>query len=181
MTNQKENRVASCCNAVLVRSEADSNRCTRFCRPLPSHSAIRPCRPIGMHDPRKRGSSCRECKYTNISRLCKKSAPLLCFAGHSSLCRRLIRPRQGQHTTKNTIFTSSGATAEPGAGHAGRAQTARAARNTATNRTQTAQDRSRRADRTQAAHAPQARTRRAGPHASTQTGSAPDTHDIHRS
>lgn len=29
-------------NAVLVRSEADSNRCTRFCRPLPSHSAIRP-------------------------------------------------------------------------------------------------------------------------------------------
>lgn len=24
------------------RSEADSNRCTRFCRPLPSHSAIRP-------------------------------------------------------------------------------------------------------------------------------------------
>ena len=26
----------------FVRSEADSNRCTRFCRPLPSHSAIRP-------------------------------------------------------------------------------------------------------------------------------------------
>lgn len=26
-----------------VRSEADSNRCRRFCRPLPSHSAIRPC------------------------------------------------------------------------------------------------------------------------------------------
>ena len=25
-----------------LRSEADSNRCTRFCRPLPSHSAIRP-------------------------------------------------------------------------------------------------------------------------------------------
>ena len=44
MTNQKENRVADNCNAVLVRSEADSNRCTRFCRPLPSHSAIRPNR-----------------------------------------------------------------------------------------------------------------------------------------
>ena len=27
-----------------LRSEADSNRCTRFCRPLPSHSAIRPNR-----------------------------------------------------------------------------------------------------------------------------------------
>ena len=27
-----------------ARSEADSNRCTRFCRPLPSHSAIRPNR-----------------------------------------------------------------------------------------------------------------------------------------
>ena len=26
----------------FLRSEADSNRCTRFCRPLPSHSAIRP-------------------------------------------------------------------------------------------------------------------------------------------
>lgn len=38
----KENRVADTYNAVSVRSEADSNRCTRFCRPLPSHSAIRP-------------------------------------------------------------------------------------------------------------------------------------------
>ncbi len=27
---------------LVPRSEADSNRCTRFCRPLPSHSAIRP-------------------------------------------------------------------------------------------------------------------------------------------
>ena len=42
MTKQNENRVADICNAVSVRSEADSNRCTRFCRPLPSHSAIRP-------------------------------------------------------------------------------------------------------------------------------------------
>ena len=42
MTNQKENRVVVIYNAVFVRSEADSNRCTRFCRPLPSHSAIRP-------------------------------------------------------------------------------------------------------------------------------------------
>ena len=38
----KENRVADIYNAVSMRSEADSNRCTRFCRPLPSHSAIRP-------------------------------------------------------------------------------------------------------------------------------------------
>ena len=49
MTNQKENRVVVIYNAVFVRSEADSNRCIRFCRPLPSHSAIRPfvlsCRP----------------------------------------------------------------------------------------------------------------------------------------
>ena len=29
-----------------LRSEADSNRCTRFCRPLPSHSAIRPFYPF---------------------------------------------------------------------------------------------------------------------------------------
>ena len=42
MTKQKENRVAGIYNAVSVRSEADSNRCIRFCRPLPSHSAIRP-------------------------------------------------------------------------------------------------------------------------------------------
>ena len=41
-TNQKKNSVRNISNAVLVRSEADSNRCTRFCRPLPSHSAIRP-------------------------------------------------------------------------------------------------------------------------------------------
>lgn len=26
----------------ILRSRADSNRCTRFCRPLPSHSATRP-------------------------------------------------------------------------------------------------------------------------------------------
>lgn len=42
MTKQNENRVVDIYNAVSVRSEADSNRCTRFCRPLPSHSAIRP-------------------------------------------------------------------------------------------------------------------------------------------
>ncbi len=42
MTNQKENRVVVIYNAVLVRSEAESNRCTRFCRPLPNRSAIRP-------------------------------------------------------------------------------------------------------------------------------------------
>lgn len=49
MTKEKKNSVRVISNAVLVRSEADSNRCIRFCRPLPSHSAIRPfvlsCRP----------------------------------------------------------------------------------------------------------------------------------------
>ena len=49
MTKQNENRVADICNAVSVRSEADSNRCTRFCRPLPSHSAIRPMNSIPMY------------------------------------------------------------------------------------------------------------------------------------
>ena len=44
MTKQNENRVVDIYNAVSARSEADSNRCTRFCRPLPSHSAIRPNR-----------------------------------------------------------------------------------------------------------------------------------------
>ena len=42
MTKQKENRVADICNAVSVRSEAESNRCSSFCRAVPSHSAIRP-------------------------------------------------------------------------------------------------------------------------------------------
>ncbi len=28
--------------AFLLRHRADSNRCTRFCRPLPSHSATMP-------------------------------------------------------------------------------------------------------------------------------------------
>lgn len=45
MTKQNENRVVDAYNAVSARSEADSNRCTRFCRPLPSHSAIRPFLP----------------------------------------------------------------------------------------------------------------------------------------
>ena len=34
MTNQNKNSVRDSSNAVLVRSEADSNRCRRFCRPL---------------------------------------------------------------------------------------------------------------------------------------------------
>ena len=46
MTKQNGNRVVDIYNAVSARSEADSNRCTRFCRPLPSHSAIRPTRSI---------------------------------------------------------------------------------------------------------------------------------------
>ena len=37
--------------ALKLRSEADSNRCSSFCRAVPSHSAIRPF---------------RECKYTII-------------------------------------------------------------------------------------------------------------------
>ena len=34
MTKQNKNSVRDYSNAVLVRSEADSNRCRRFCRPL---------------------------------------------------------------------------------------------------------------------------------------------------
>lgn len=76
MTTQKENRVAAICNAVLVRSEADSNRCTRFCRPLPSHSAIRPKDTLHIalmtKAYRKSTSIVSECKYRHISRICKK-------------------------------------------------------------------------------------------------------------
>jgi hypothetical protein len=32
------------------RRQADSNRCTRFCRPLPSHSAMSPCPCLRMPD-----------------------------------------------------------------------------------------------------------------------------------
>ena len=39
---RNENTAVVIHSGVFVRSEADSNRCTRFCRPLPSHSAIRP-------------------------------------------------------------------------------------------------------------------------------------------
>ena len=83
MTNSKENSVTDNCNAVSVRSEADSNRCTRFCRPLPSHSAIRPkisdaetdgrkaCAPPRLNDRTKNPGALRlpyrECKYTNNS------------------------------------------------------------------------------------------------------------------
>ena len=42
MTKRNENRVVDIYNAVFVRSEADSNRCSSFCRAVPSHSAIRP-------------------------------------------------------------------------------------------------------------------------------------------
>ena len=95
MTNQKENRVADNCNAVLVRSEADSNRCTRFCRPLPSHSAIRPLfpricplpRPISKSGPENANAQFRthrECKYTNISNFCKTSAQLCVISRRNS-------------------------------------------------------------------------------------------------
>jgi hypothetical protein len=37
------NKKSPACGAFLgLRSEPDSNRCKRFCRPVPSHSAIRP-------------------------------------------------------------------------------------------------------------------------------------------
>lgn len=95
MTNQKENSVTDICNTVSVRSEADSNRCTRFCRPLPSHSAIRPKTFVrsekGIRAIR-RGVSAGEnpllnpastssvahrvCKYTNISENRKTSGKL---------------------------------------------------------------------------------------------------------
>ena len=76
MTKQNENRVVDIYNAVSVRSEADSNRCTRFCRPLPSHSAIRPS--IRFHPPlplshlrEKVDCGVSECKYINNSVFCK--------------------------------------------------------------------------------------------------------------
>ncbi len=50
MTKQNENRVVDIYNAVSVRSEADSNRCSSFCRAVPNRSAIRPYR--------------TDCKYT---------------------------------------------------------------------------------------------------------------------
>ena len=36
---------------ILLRSVADSNRRTRFCRPMPSHSANRPCFPADVYPP----------------------------------------------------------------------------------------------------------------------------------
>lgn len=48
---QKENRVVCIYNAVFVRSEADLNRCSSFCRAVPSHSAIRPFIPRRSGDP----------------------------------------------------------------------------------------------------------------------------------
>ncbi len=91
---------------IFKRSEADSNRCTRFCRPLPSHSAIRPsffplhplCTNLTLsaffapfqttgtqttdgHSPARgtfgtNSQAHRECKYTNNSDFCKTSAQL---------------------------------------------------------------------------------------------------------
>lgn len=75
MTNQKENRVVDNYNAVFVRSEADLNRCSSFCRAVPSHSAIRPCMAVGSGDPPFPCAASREtalrcvwdCKYTHFS------------------------------------------------------------------------------------------------------------------
>ena len=103
----KENRVADIYNAVSMRSEADSNRCTRFCRPLPSHSAIRPFLSrnapfsfslqhlrdflsplgsfsgplrisLGLPSGRLRVVSVR--KYTHISDICKTYSQLYAFS-----------------------------------------------------------------------------------------------------
>ena len=83
MTKQNENRVAGIYNAVSVRSEADSNRCTRFCRPLPSHSAIRPSsfplRPL----------------YTNLT-LSALSAPF-----HTTGTQTEKRPLSGPGSVRN--------------------------------------------------------------------------------
>ena len=50
----------------LWRSEADSNRCTRFCRPLPSHSAIRPFSPIKPPPVGKLHNACWLIGFANI-------------------------------------------------------------------------------------------------------------------
>lgn len=42
--DNRKDSVAVIYNAVFVRSEADSNRCMWFCRPVPNPSAIRPFR-----------------------------------------------------------------------------------------------------------------------------------------
>ena len=52
------------------RSEADSNRCTRFCRPLPSHSAIRPYRRVVAQS---------RCKYSDYFLFSKILAQIYFF------------------------------------------------------------------------------------------------------
>lgn len=69
MTKQNENRVADSCNAVPMRSEADSNRCTRFADLC---LATRPSDPDSLD---------RVCKYTKISLFCKTSGQLCIFIG----------------------------------------------------------------------------------------------------
>ena len=62
-TKQKKNSVRVISNAVLVRSEADSNRCRRFCRPVTKpliHRTI--FRQTGAH--RNAHLPICECKYT---------------------------------------------------------------------------------------------------------------------
>ena len=81
MTNQNKNSVRVISNAVLVRSEADSNRCTRFCRPLPSHSAIRPF---------LRSVSQPECKGRNILLISKIFCKIISIIAQIARLYRII-------------------------------------------------------------------------------------------
>ena len=111
MTIKNKNTAAIACNGVLVRSEADSNRCTRFCRPLatrpsdhfsfpirPAQTAVRaasadfiqpPAPPSQVFSGLRSGVS--ECKYTNISKICKTSAQLCVISQKYLLLRHVKR------------------------------------------------------------------------------------------
>ena len=64
-----------------MRSEADSNRCTRFCRPLPSHSAIRPF---------LRSVSQSECKGRNILLISKIFCKIISIIAQIARLYRII-------------------------------------------------------------------------------------------
>lgn len=106
------------------RSEADSNRCTRFCRPLPNHSAIRPEQPPEWNATATKklseplpleqtgaislGRSVhRECKYTNNSAKSKS------FAENRAYIFR-IRTKGVPLPTKSFAAESTSVQAVPG-------------------------------------------------------------------
>ena len=51
---------------ILLRSVADSNRRTRFCRPMPSHSANRPCFAVDAYPPAGGQTTDAAAKIINI-------------------------------------------------------------------------------------------------------------------